>query len=278
MKTLIQKSVYILILFIIGVTAISCDNISEPYSEAPAIIETKRKVLLEDYTGHKCPNCPKAAKEAELIKDSLFKDQVVVMALHVSTTFASPSPGLFYYDFRTTEGTDYDNTFQISVSGLPGGMVNRIGYPTTQKMNYTSWADSVAEQLKKPAEADIEITNTYDSITRTVTASVKSKFLTAKSGTYNLCVMYVEDSIIQPQVTPTSGIDTFYVHMNALRGSFNGSLGEVIALDPEENYVKIKTYSTPLKTDAVAKNCRVVAFIYNEDTKEVIQADEKHIQ
>lgn len=280
MNKIIQKSIFLLLISVISISVISCDKISEPYTETPVAIITTRKVLLEDYTGHTCPNCPNAAKEAAKIADSLYKDQVVVMALHVSTTFAAPHPGLFYYDFRTPAGDAFDlaANFNISATGLPGGMVDRIGYPTTQKKNYTEWASDVALELAKPAVASIGITNEYDTISRIVTSSIKSKFLSALSGKYYLSVMYVEDSIIQPQVTPTNGIDTNYVHMHALRGSLNGTWGDQIALDPTADFTADTQYSIVLRTDAVAKNCRVVAFIYNDTTKEVIQAEEKRIQ
>ncbi|MEO8146460.1 MAG: Omp28 family outer membrane lipoprotein [Bacteroidia bacterium] len=278
MKQTIQKSSVILILAIFSIAIISCDKISPPYTQEIATVVTKRKVLLEDYTGHTCPNCPNAAKEADTIANYLYKDQVVVMALHVGG-FATPYPGAFYYDFRTTEGTELDNFFALATSGLPKGMINRAGFPAlTHKKAYSTWANNVFTELSKPVEAAIEISNTYNQSTNTVITTVNSKFVEDLSGKYFLSVFYVEDSIIQPQSTNGGGTISDYVHMHVLRGSFNGTWGEQIALDPQKDSEVSKTYATPLKTDAVPKNCRVVAFIYNFDTKEVVQADEKQIQ
>ncbi len=207
------------------------------------------------------------------------RSDVVAIALHVSNQFASPSPGLFYYDFRTASGTELDDYFEISASGLPKGMVNREGFPTqTHKKAYTSWSGLVALELQKEPEADITITNSYDSISRTVTATVKSKFLVNLQGDFFLNVMYVEDSIIQPQLFPGNVVVNDYVFNHVLRGSLNGTWGEKIAINPAEFDESTKSYSTVLVADAVAKNCRVVAYIYNNTTKAVIQAEEMHIE
>ncbi len=277
MKNTIHKYFTLLIITISVFLVVSCDRISPPYSQEIPTVVTKRKVLLEDYTGHTCPNCPKAALAADTIENYLFKDQVVVVALHVGS-FATPVAGPFYYDFRTTEGTELDNYFGLSTSGLPKGMVNRADYDSLHKKNYSTWNNAVYNQLLKPAEASIVISNSYNQSNNTVTTNVNSTFLKSLTGNYFLSVFYVEDSIIQPQATTSGGVISNYVHMHALRGSFNGTFGDQIAVNPDSNFIATKQYSSPLKSDAVPKNCRVVAFIYNYDTKEVVQADEKQIQ
>lgn len=277
MKPLFQNLYFTTLFIIIAVGFISCDYIDPPYGQDVVTVVTKRKVLLEDFTGHTCPNCPDAAHVADTITNYLFKDQVVVMALHVGS-FATTYPGLFSYDFKTTEGTTLDGFFGLSTAGLPKGMVNRAGYPgLTHKRNFSSWINDVYTELSKPAEAEITITNSYDQINKIVSTSVKSKFLADKTGKYFLSVFYVEDSIIQPQLFHTA-VDSNFVFMHTLRGSFNGAWGEQIALNPATDEEVTKQYSAALKSDAVPKNCRVVAFVYDDDTKEIVQADEKQIQ
>ena len=79
-KFFMVRSFYILIF--LGLLLVSCDKIETPNQKPPAvyncispltqIVKTNtttsnfRKVLLEDYTGHTCPNCPRAAESAEL--------------------------------------------------------------------------------------------------------------------------------------------------------------------------------------------------------------------
>ncbi len=278
MKKLIAKAGFLILIgfYVIGFSG--CDIIPAPYTEdivAPPV--TSRKVLLEDYTGHKCPNCPFAAKELDTIVNYLFPGRVIAIAAHVSDQFASPSPGLFYYDFRTVTGTVYDDYFEISQSGLPKGMVNREGFPTqTHKKNYTQWSSDVYLELQKEPEADITITTSYDSTSRTISATVKSKFLLDKQGEFYLSVLYIEDSIIQPQIIPGNQYIENYKFNHVLRGNLNGNWGEVIGINPAAFDESTKSYSTVIVADAVAAKCRVVAYIYNNTTKAVIQAEEAH--
>lgn len=278
-----MKKNILLIIAILAICFQACDNIEAPYNETvigPQPGDTLvRKVLLEDYTGHKCPNCPTAAKIADTLSNYIFKDRVIVAALHVSTSFASPSPGLFANDYRTTEGTDLDNYFQLSQSGLPKGMVNRKGFLSQQhKISPSAWTSEVALNLQQPIEANIEIANAYTASNNTLTTQIQSKFMVAKGGTYFLNVMYVEDSVVSAQLYPNNKVDSFYVHKHLFRGMVNGTWGEQIAVDPQADFVLNKSYSITLRTDVKPEKCKVIAFIYNEATKEVIQAEEESIK
>ena len=59
-------SVLFIIMLLAGVLVISCDKLDQPYAREKEIVldTTKRKVLLEDYTGLKCVNCPAATNGA----------------------------------------------------------------------------------------------------------------------------------------------------------------------------------------------------------------------
>ena len=109
----------------------SCDHVENPYpavstdldttlfpgvwseyvaNEWPTFtqnLNTDRNILLEDFTGHLCPNCPNAAREIEAIR-TIYEDQIIALAIHVSPDFARPysanqAPS-FQYDFRTEWG------------------------------------------------------------------------------------------------------------------------------------------------------------------------------
>jgi hypothetical protein len=111
---------------------ISCDVEEGPFiTDYNSYINPDKKVLIEDFTGHLCPNCPNAARELDAIHD-IYGDQIIGMAVHVSTTFARPyssnqAPN-FQYDFRTQWGDNWDAFYETSSIGLPAGMINRIGF------------------------------------------------------------------------------------------------------------------------------------------------------
>ena len=97
----------------------SCDIVEGPYmiENGTNPVDTTsnnfvKKVLIEDYTGHTCPNCPDAARQLEAIQD-FYGDQVIGMAIHIGKAFAMPYPSSqspkFQYEFRTKWGEEYDN-------------------------------------------------------------------------------------------------------------------------------------------------------------------------
>ena len=62
----------------------SCDEIdeNERYIELPAA-EVQRKVLLEDYTGQMCTNCPDAHRLIASMQTQ-YPGQVIAVAIHLS--------------------------------------------------------------------------------------------------------------------------------------------------------------------------------------------------
>jgi hypothetical protein len=285
----------ILITFLIN----SCDYV-QPYtpkgkgnvdtsSSITSIISdstTMRNVLVEDYTGHTCGNCPGAA----IILDSIINDnpgRIVPMAVHAGTTFAAPVAG-FTTDFETSTGTAWDTYFDISSGfGNPCGMVDRFGPTVSVKPQYDgSWKDSVTADLLQSNIVNIKITNTYRDSARTLSTTVTSTFLQASSNNYLLNVVVTEDSVIDVQKDYALGThDTVpnYVFNHVLRASFNGTWGDTLAKAPVINTSYTKSYtlalgtsenSSGIKNILVDKHCHVVAFIYDAITLNVVQACE----
>lgn len=277
----------------------SCDYVSNPNETntsgggpADSTVHT-RGVLVEDYTGHKCPNCPQAAIAAEQLKQT-YGEKVVVVSVHagffaVPTTPAGAPAGSFLNDYRTTAGTAYDSPtyFGISNVGNPNGMINRKDYTpstTTHVKAYGTWPTEVAALMALPAVADIHISNTYNSFTRNLSINVSSEFVsdTLTSGSYKLIVMITQDSIVDWQVDGSVN-NPDYVHHYMLRDNVNGTWGEDLVtgtITPNAPITKNYTYTLPasyLGTPCDENHCYVVAFIYNTANYEVIQANEAKI-
>jgi hypothetical protein len=269
----------------------SCDMVKPPYqtnnngeidtAKEDSVVVKVRKVLLEDYTGHTCGNCPKAAKVADEQKE-IHKEKLIVMAVHAGG-FAVPDLPEYPADYRTPEGNELDQFFGISGVGNPNGMINRIDYPTSGHVKgHTSWAGILAAELAKPMQAWLTIEPQYNTSNRKLDVTVKTEFITALSGDVKLAVFLVEDSVISDQknylANPTHV--TTYVHRHMLRKSFSGSaFGELIAANPQPSETTVdKSYSTTVSSNYNDKHCYVVALIYNAATYEVIQAEEKKIK
>ena len=285
---------YITLLSIIF-TISACDKIEGPYIiNSDSYVNPDKKVLVEDFTGHLCPNCPDAARELEAIHD-IYPGQIISMAIHVSKSFARPYPSSqapnFQYDFRTNWGDNWDAFFGISNVGLPRGMVNRIGYQNdSHKLGKDEWASAVALELKK--EVDFKISINADTNTITISSTLEN----AVVNNYNLVVCLTESNIINWQKDGQENVED-YKHNHVLRtviyddklsAQTNFASGEVVENNFEISLSELEQYNINYSTNTAelgngnaggwnAANMSVVAYIYNTITKEIVQVEEAHL-
>ena len=269
----------------------SCDVEDGPFiTDYDSYVNPEKKVLIEDFTGHLCPNCPDAARELDAIHD-IYGDQIIGMAIHVSKSFARPYPASqapsFQYDFRTNWGDDWDAFYGISAMGLPRGMVNRIGYPDEHGLSKGEWATTVANELKKEIDFKIYISSNATSIS--ITSEVQNNI----NADYNLVVCLTESNIINWQKDGGNNVED-YEHNHVLRtvlvdqelsNSTNYVAGQQIEKNINYNLAALEQFNIDYSTNTAemgngnaggwnANNMSVVAYIYNTSTKEILQVEE----
>jgi len=279
----------------------SCDIVEGPYLTDEAInpVDTitnsyVKKVLVEDFTGHLCPNCPDAARELDAIHD-IYGEQIIGMAIHVSKSFARPYPASqapsFQYDFRTQWGDNWDNFYGISEMGLPRGMVNRIGYPDNHKLSKDEWATEVSNELNQEVDFGIDINSTINSIT------ISSNILNNVNGDYNLLVCLTESNIINWQKDGQENVEN-YIHNHVLKSVLTdenlSNSTSYVAGDQIETLINydltaLEQYNIDYSANNTAElgngnagdwnaaNMSIIAYIYNTNTKEIVQVEEAQL-
>ncbi len=232
---------------------------------------SQRKVLVEDYTGHKCGNCPEAAIVLKNL-ETLYGSKVVAMAIHAGS-FANVNAN-FPTSFTTTPGNDYNTFFSVSAQGNPNGMINRIGYSggaSVQVKYHTGWASEVAQQVVLPAKFQIKLKYSYNTGSLLLNTSVKIKSLANNTGIYKTVVLLTEDSIIAEQLDYSlpvgSQTNTNYEFDHVLRGAINSSWGDVMfASGAGINIEDSKTYSSyQIKSTFKPSHCSIIVYIYDAD-------------
>ncbi|MEQ1733585.1 MAG: Omp28-related outer membrane protein [Bacteroidia bacterium] len=302
-----KKHIQILTLLALTITVItsviSCDKVDAPYLEkstTPVITPSNtacdndgfvaanavRKILLIDFTGHKCGNCPQAHAAATAVHNQ-YGNKVVTVAIHATNTFAAPNGGgtKYLYDFRTALGNDLDATFGLESIGLPQGWINK--YDTAKFDDYSTWASQdVPAALNKPAEAFLIIKNEFNNSTKTLNTTVNTHVLSTITGNFKLCVWLIEDSVINWQKDyslPSGSQDIqLYNHKHPLRASITtatkgdaiATTGGNITLKKDTCFSNAYAFTNFGATWDLTK-LKVVAFIYNTQTKQVVQAEEK---
>jgi hypothetical protein len=294
-----MKKIAALFAVLIVISFYACDKIEGPTRENISVDTTcafvednsvaVKKVLVEEYTGHNCGNCPEGSV---LLNDTLrikYGDDIVVVSVHAGD-YANACPGMltcpgnapagsFGANYKTTCGEDWNNTFLIQF--YPAGMIDRIDFPSDNVKPKGIWDQKIQDRLNLPAKARIRIQNTYTDSDRKLRACIETKFMEAMSGDYKLSVVLTEDSIIDWQVwynhNPVLVQD--YVHHHMLRGALNTSFGVNVASGAiSAGTTNVSGYSMEILSGWNPDHCKVVAFIYDVATYEVLQVEELKIK
>jgi len=267
-----------------GLLFSSCDKIKAPYALArhgnitDTVIDWQdtvhpiKRVLLEDYTGHKCPNCPAAATIAHSQEEN-YHGKLIVLAVHAGY-YAIPGTGEFAADFRTTAGEEWNTDFLVSA--YPSGMIDRKEFNGHRVLGSEEWITDIASIIDQSPDLNMLIHNTYDSVSRTVNSVIYSQFLRSLTGSYNITVCVMEDNMISAQDSASIIIHN-YVFNDVLRGSVNGTYGEILTTSVDPSLTYMGKFSIPITTAWVAKNCWILAFVSKSDTKEILQVIKKKV-
>ncbi len=288
-----MKNIFIILLAFasIAMFTVSCDKIEFPYNEESgnngSQSDTIRKVLMEDYTGHKCIYCPSAG----LILDDLhhlYGDRMVTVTTHTST-LANADFAPYGADYKSVDGEVLSVFFGANVSPLPRGIVNRTevnGAYLIERGEFGSEVSKVLDSMDHWPDLYLEIMPTYTSGN---TFDVEVKITAMKdmpAGKYNLSVLITESNIVSAQMNADPAINggqeiLDYNHKHMMRAAVNTPWGEEFATSISEGQTFTKTYTNvPIDADWVADNISIVAFAYYADgdhVKEVIQAQTEEL-
>ncbi len=222
-----MKRLFLLATIILGLTA--CSNIDEDerliYVE-PA--EVNRPVLIEDFTGQACVNCPNATAAIHELQETYGEENVIAVAIHCGpfAHLRSNMGNAFLSDLGTKLGDEYYTHWNIEAQ--PGVKINR-GAPIYDTNQY---AAAVANELKKTSTVHfdaVEFSNNAVLVDLSSSDRVEGR----------LQVWIVEDSINArdpqtkyQQFMPDGSRRQDYVHNHVFRASLtNDAYGEPVTLE-----------------------------------------------
>jgi hypothetical protein len=273
-----MKKVFHFVLGLLLLLAASCDIVDEPYTriignddDDNEPTEVVQKVLLEEFTGHQCPNCPAGAQVANQLHE-IYPEKFIVIAYHAGW-FARTNTS-FPVDYRTTEGTALDVYFKPG--SYPSGVVNRKPYNNTIILDRSIWAPATAAQMSNEPKLQLQILTNYNETYRALSVAVTAKALTTLDP-LKLCIFVTESGLVSPQVASGGTIDN-YVHNHVFRASLNGTWGQnLFSQEAIANQVRTISVLTILNSSWNAQNLSIVCFAYSDVTGEIIQVEEAKV-
>ena len=233
-----------------GCDKIDINNTHKPYTPTGG----SKTVLIKDFTGARCVNCPEAADYAHELQHRLGEDRIFILSVHAGYL---ATPAGQFPDFLTDEGTAWYNNHDSN----PLFSVDHVALTDGNTLNVEQIDTPVSDALSESQTFDIAIANDYDETLRQLKVTSEVTATSEYSGNLSLTVCLVEDSLVGWQIIP-GGMDREYVFRNVFRGTLNGADGEPLP----SNHVFVEdtfafTHSMTLDSTYNADQCYILSYV-----------------
>lgn len=246
---------YTLAVLTCGAMLAGCqDDIDERYIPLPAD-EPQRMVLIEEYTGQLCRNCPTGHEELASIEamfntaDNLSRGAgVIAVSIHIPNFGESVADG----GFITPEAAQLSQNQNVA----PAARINRS---TASAVNIDQWLGQVNAEIVKAPLAKFDACSATIENGEIKAACTLSAPVELENPRINAWI--IEDNIINYQLlTDGRTYDDNYCHRNVYRASITGLNGRTVSrINATPQTFTLEGH--PLHSDWKADNISVVFFV-----------------
>lgn len=222
-----------------------------------------KRVLIEDYTGTWCGNCPRVVHALGLAKNQ--SDKIVSVAIHR----ASSNPADGAYDPFNFDSSALETYLQMS--GYPKALLNRL--TRWQPLEQNNIPQVINLTQGENPKLGLSITNQVSATT--INLNVKVKFSNDFQG-LNLVVYVLENGLIHKQVNYTSffGGTPYlenFVHDHTLRACLTPLFGQpILSSDSGVGKTFNTNFTLPIPANVEDKTkLEFVAFITGVDNRTI---------
>lgn len=240
----------------------SCDTRSgwedAPLQTLPAA--QQRHILVEEYTGQRCVNCPPAAKLLHEISETL-PGAVVIVGMH------APMTGQTLPELASETADVYAHAVELHTSA-PHISINRQNFKGARYLtNRAEWPASIFNAVNTPAAYRIDLRATLQNGSVDVNADVRQ--MDAEPRDLNILLWVVED--VRARQIVEGKMQENYLHRNVFRAALNGPWGEAMALPKDEKKSAFRA-RYPLPENIVdANNAKIIALLRHNLTGEILE-------
>lgn len=210
---------------------------------------TKRVVLLEDFTGQRCSNCPTATEIIEQLQKAC-GDALVAVAIHGGDQAMFSNAKII--GLRTEMADEYYNYWKLQYK--PVGLINRHS-----PIKPDFWAAAVKEELAK--HAPLRLDGSAVLADNDINIQIKAEG-TDGTVTGKLQVWLLEDGIKTLQLMPDGTANQEYIHNHVFRAAVNGMWGEDFSVEEGKTVERIMTQA--LESNWNKEQLSIVVFVYND--------------
>ena len=251
----------------------ACDKIPEDETRISSDLPEwqGKTVVLEDFTGVGCTNCPDAANIAHGLQ-TLMGDKLIVVELHgetetITASLVAPQEE-GDSDLRNAAAADYSTYWKVA--GLPCGLVNRQQAPGAV-LSRTRWRGTAIGVYGEVPVATIEATASLSG--STISVSANGLFpKTYECNDIRVLAMVLEDGFSVTQID-NGEKRAGYIHNHVLRHVIGDTWGgKVLDAVPADSTRFDYTGTVNVESGWNKANLSVAVLLCNNETKEILNA------
>lgn len=236
-----------------------------------------KRVLVEDFTGQRCVNCPDAAQMLSGLKEETYGDRMVLVAMHAGgLSLGTPLHNDVAQTYMTALGMGANN---------PAISIDRV---YNDDGVYSNWPNAIASRAAASTPCEVKPFVSMGS-DRSVSVLAQVSFSSAVSDSIGVQHWLVEDSIVGFQITH-EGSNMEYVHNHVFRDCLYDDIwGMPLPTTDGGDYLAGQSYMSPatagyiIPDDWDIDNLSIVSFVFRYSTDEsnpiaeVLQANIIHL-
>lgn len=248
------------------------------YMSAQVPAKQAKVVVVEDFSGVQCVNCPAGNAAVQLILDT-HPESAIGLTIH-GGDLAIPY-GDSAHDFVSDETAEL-NGF-LGVFGWPAATFDRVQISGQQNVfvlgQFSSWLAFTEQRMVEETIVNINIDNNWEESERTVRTKIEMVYTASDPENHKVSIFLVESHIIDPQLDVTGKIQD-YEHNHVVRDMFTIATGTGVCDEP---VVAGLTVEKEFELIGIPEswnidNCHVVAMVHRSgESKEVLQGAEETI-
>lgn len=242
--------------------------------------KSDRVCLVELFTGSECPPCVAADLACDALTQSYKPSELILLQYHLHIPGPDPMTGPENMDRARMYGDKVGGTpavfFNGKADGSGGGRIQQA------KAKYSAYSEAVNDWLEKPAGAKIQLSVALKGSEIAIKAAVSN---VEKPGEK----IFLRFVLVEERIRYTGGNGLGYHHcvVRDFPGGIKGfavtkkELEQTATVDVDkvragltkylDDFGKKEDHSFSLKPTAL-RNLRIVAFVQNDETGEVLQA------
>jgi len=249
------------------------------YVESPVATPEAKNVLIEEFTGVQCANCPQGHIAEAGIEAAYAPGRVAGIALHPNNALGFPYP----FSLQNLINTPSTNLYVYlgNLGSEPCAGVDRqlFSSQSSIELDRSYWAGFVAQEIALTPQVNIELSSMYNTSNRQATIMAKIHYTQNVSQPNNITITLTEDSVVTAQLNGPITIDTFYVHNNVLRSILTGTEGDNVAYNANVTLVAGRVvqlvYQGSINAQWNPLHMHVVAFVHEHSTSQVVYQAKK---